>query len=61
VAEPLKIRGMAELADLRARARRQHRLGRITRPDLEYIEQRLNDLEARIVGMQELGKDGEER
>lgn len=58
--EPLKTRGIAELKTLRRRVRRQRAMGRINKADFDFIDGRLDEVEARIVSMQELDKDGEE-
>jgi hypothetical protein len=57
---PLKTQGLAELQDLRSRARRQLAMGRITKEDWEYIDNRLDQVEARIVSMQEFNEHGKE-
>lgn len=57
---PLKTRGLYELAALRRRVRRQRAMGRINKNDFEYIDVRLDEVEARIVSMQEMDETGEE-
>lgn len=56
----LKSRGLVEVQMLRQRARRQYALGRISRPDFDYIDSRLDEVEARIIAMREINEDGEE-
>lgn len=58
--EPLKTRGLAELTALRKRVRRARAMGRIQRLDFEYLEERMDEIEARIVQMTELTREGEE-
>lgn len=56
MARGLKSRGIIELRQLRDRARRQLALGRIYPEDCEFIVTRLDDIEARIIGMMEMGE-----
>lgn len=56
----MKTRGLAELRAVRQRARRQRAMGRISKPDFDFIDERLNEVEARIVHMTEQGKNGKE-
>lgn len=56
----LKDVGMAEVAALRRRARRQLALGRALPEDVRYIVERLDQIEARIVSMQEFDEYGKE-
>jgi hypothetical protein len=56
----LKTRGLEEVHALRKRNRRQFALRRISKADYEYIDIRLDEVEARIVGMRELNEHGEE-
>ena len=51
--EPLKTRGLKELIAFRHRLRRQRAMGRIARVDFEYIDRRVNEIEARVVSMTE--------
>ncbi len=55
---PLKTQGRAELETLRNRAGRQFGMGRITEPDYLYIRERLDEIDARIVEMEEINEDG---
>jgi hypothetical protein len=55
MARGLKTRGIQELELVRARARRQHALKRIRREDCEWIVARLDEVEARIIQMEEKG------
>jgi hypothetical protein len=57
---PLKTSGLEELKRLRSRGRRQLALGRILKDDWEFIDRRLDDVEARIVSMKETDENGEE-
>jgi hypothetical protein len=57
---PLKDAGLREVASLRARTRRLLGLERIYPSDAEYITKRLDEVEARIVNMQEFNEYGEE-
>lgn len=55
MARGLKTRGLQELELMRARARRQHALKRISREDCEWLVGRLDEIEARIINMTEKG------
>lgn len=57
MARGLKTRGLVELETLRARARRQHALKRISREDCEWIVEHLDEIEARIISMPEKGDE----
>lgn len=57
---PLKSSGLEEVQRLRSRSRRQLALGRILKDDWEYIDVRLDEIEARIVSMKETNENGEE-
>ena len=57
---PLKDAGLAEVQALRRRTRRQHAMGRIGKADFEFIDSRLDEVEARIVSMQEFNEYGKE-
>lgn len=57
---PLKDAGLAEVQALRRRARRQLAMERIGKADFEYIDTRLDEVEARIVSMQEFDEYGKE-
>lgn len=57
---PLKDCGLREVARLRNRARRQLAMGRAFPVDVNYITVRLDEIEARIVQMQEFNEDGKE-
>jgi hypothetical protein len=48
---------LVELSALRNRVRRQHTLGRISLPDKENLEHKLNEIEAAIMKMDERGDD----
>lgn len=56
----LKDVGVAEVAALRRRTRRLLALGRVLPVDATYIVRRLDEIEARIVQMQEFNEYGEE-
>lgn len=57
---PLKDAGLAEVQALRRRTRRQLAMGRIGKADFEYIDTRLDEVEAKIVSMQEFDEYGKE-
>lgn len=57
---PLKDAGIQEVQQLRRRTRRQLAMGRINRPDFDFIDKRLDEIEARIVSMQETDEYGKE-
>ena len=50
---PLKTKGLDEINSLQARLRRLWGLGRISREDFDYLEERLGDCEKRIIEMKE--------
>lgn len=56
----LKDAGLAEVAALRRRARRQLALGRAYPADVDYIVTRLDEVESRIVAMEEYDEHGKE-
>jgi len=56
----LKSRGLQEIQTLRQRVRRQFALRRISKADFDYIDVRLDEVEARIVSMREINEQGEE-
>jgi hypothetical protein len=60
MARPLKDAGLREVAALRRRARRQLTLARVLPEDAAYIIVRCDEIEARIVSMQEFNEDGKE-
>lgn len=57
---PLKDAGLAEVQALRRRARRALAMSRIGKADFQYIDDRLDEVEARIVSMQEFNEYGKE-
>jgi hypothetical protein len=57
---PVKVNGAQEIAEFRKRIARAHALGRIGKSDLEYLDQRAREIEARVVEMVELDESGEE-
>lgn len=57
---PMKEAGLKEVQQARGRVRKLWGLGRIQRPDFEYIDQRLDEVEARIVEMPETNEFGRE-
>lgn len=57
---PLKDAGLAEVGALRRRTRRALAMERIFPADAEYITVRLDEIEARIVSMQEFNEYGRE-
>jgi hypothetical protein len=56
----MKVSGLSEVRAAKARLIRLFALERVDRVDLEYIAQRLEEVEARIISMTEIGEDGEE-
>jgi hypothetical protein len=56
----MKTRGLEEVQRLRTRARRQLAFQRISKSDYLYIDQRLDEIEARIIAMREYNESGEE-
>lgn len=50
---PMKKRGLLEVRSLLGRARRLRALRRITPEDFRYIEERLEQVEERIIRMRE--------
>lgn len=52
---PLKTRGLDQVRDLLKRNARLYALRRITTDDFRYLEQRLKEMEARIISMTEHG------
>lgn len=50
---PLKHKGLDELNNLQNRFRRLYALGRIDKKDFDFCEERLNEVEARIIEMSE--------
>lgn len=57
---PMKDAGLKEVQSVRSRNRKLWGMGRITRPDFEYIDTRLDEVEARIVSMTEQDEYGKE-
>jgi hypothetical protein len=55
--KPLKERGVEEARALRKRVVRAHAMGRTGKADTDYLVQRLNEVEARIISMQEYGEE----
>jgi hypothetical protein len=56
----LKSAGVEEAGRLRRRTRRALAMGRIYPDDADYITTRLDEIEARIVSMQETNEYGKE-
>lgn len=56
----LKSAGTKEVARLRSRTRRLLALGRVMPDDAAYIVQRCDEIDARIVAMQEINEYGME-
>lgn len=52
---PLKTRGLTDVQDLLRRSTRLYGLRRISTEDFRYLEQRLKEVEARIISMTEQG------
>ena len=57
---PMKEVGLKEVQSARGRARKLWGMNRINRTDFQYIDDRLDEVEARIVSMVELDEFGEE-
>jgi hypothetical protein len=57
---PMKEVGLTEIQSARSRARKLWGMNRINRTDFQYIDQRLDEVEARIVSMRELDEYGKE-
>lgn len=57
---PVKVNGAQEVSAFRKRIARAHALGRIGKPDYEYMDQRAQEIEARMVAMVEIDETGEE-
>jgi hypothetical protein len=56
----MKTLGRAEVAMALSRIRRLRALGRVSGIDAGYIEERLLQIDARIISMNEINEDGEE-
>jgi hypothetical protein len=56
----LKSVGLGEVASLRKRTRRLLAMGRVFPADASYITTRLDEIEAKIVSMQEINEYGKE-
>lgn len=57
---PMKDLGMSELHQLQRRLRRQYAAKRIGQADFKFINERLDEIEARVVSMRELDEYGRE-
>lgn len=57
---PMKEAGLKEVQSARGRVRKLWGMGRIGRPDFEYIDRRLDEVEARVVSMHETDEFGRE-
>lgn len=57
---PMKDAGLKEVSAARRRGRKLWSMDRISRPDWEYIDKRLDEVEARIVSMVETDEWGKE-
>lgn len=57
---PLKDVGLQEVQQLRRRARRARAMDRIGKADFDFIDDRLDEVEARIVSMRETDEYGRE-
>lgn len=57
---PMKDVGLKEVTGARARVRKLWSMGRVQRPDFEYIDKRLDEVESRIVSMTETDEYGKE-
>lgn len=57
---PMKTQGLVEVQQLRARCRKLWGMSRISKPDFEYIDVRLDEVEAKVVSMTEIDEYGKE-
>lgn len=57
---PIKDIGLKEVRSARSRARKLWSMERIARPDFEFIDRRLDEVESRIVSMSEIDEYGHE-
>ncbi len=57
---PMKDAGLKEVQGIRSRLRKLWGMGRVMRPDFEFIDKRLDEVEARIVTMTETDEFGKE-
>lgn len=57
---PMKDAGLREVRSSRSRVRKLWSMERISRPDFEFIDKRLDEVEARIVSMVETDEYGKE-
>lgn len=57
---PMKDVGLTEVRSARSRVRKLWGMGRVLRPDFEFIDKRLDEVEARIVAMPETDEFGKE-
>lgn len=53
MARSLKTRGLEELGQLKRRVNRQHSLGRIGMADRDFLNDHIDQIEARIIRMDE--------
>lgn len=58
--KPMKEVGIKDIQGVRSRLRKLWGMGRVGRPDFEYIDERLDEVEARIVEMHETDEYGKE-
>lgn len=56
----MKSQGLVCVRELLARVRKLHAMDRIQRRDKEFIERRLQEIQARIIGMRETDEFGKE-
>lgn len=57
---PMKDAGLKEVRSIRARVRKLWGMERVSRPDFEFIDKRMDEVEARIVSMTETDEYGKE-
>lgn len=60
MARGLKTAGLEEIRAIKRRVLRQHAMGRISRPDREYLIGLIDLFEARVIRMSEKGNNIEE-
>jgi hypothetical protein len=56
----MKDAGLKEVRSIRARVRKLWGMERVSRPDFEFIDKRMDEVEARIVSMTETDEYGKE-
>lgn len=57
---PMKTAGINEVRAAKARLLKLYAMERVDRADVDYIGERLMEVEARIINMREISEDGQE-